>query len=113
MLDTGKVIGASKIARDISERIKVQRLLVQAEKIAASGKMAATVAHELNNPLTAILGYTQLLESEKLEPRIEEFVQKLRKQAQRTQRIVQNLLSFARQHKPQRRLPARLRRRPP
>jgi len=79
-----------------------QEKLLQSEKMSAVGQLISGVAHELNNPLTAILGYTQLLESEKLEPRIEEFIQKLRKQAQRTQRIVQNLLSFARQHKPQR-----------
>ncbi|MGH9651702.1 MAG: hybrid sensor histidine kinase/response regulator, partial [Terriglobales bacterium] len=59
------------------------------------------VAHELNNPLTAILGYAQLLESEELSARVRDFVQKLYKQAQRTHRIVQNLLSFARQRKPQ------------
>src|SRR6476469_292777 len=81
---------------------RTQEQLLQSEKMSAVGQLISGVAHELNNPLTAILGYTQLLESEKLEPRIEEFVQKLRKQAQRTQRIVQNLLSFARQHKPKR-----------
>jgi PAS domain S-box-containing protein len=81
---------------------RTQEQLLQSEKMSAVGQLISGVAHELNNPLTAILGYTQLLESEKLEPRVEEFIQKLRKQAQRTQRIVQNLLSFARQHKPKR-----------
>ncbi len=81
---------------------RTQEQLLQSEKMSAVGQLISGVAHELNNPLTAILGYTQLLESETLEPRVEEFVQKLRKQAQRTQRIVQNLLSFARQHKPKR-----------
>src|SRR5205807_7572424 len=61
----------------------------------------AGVAHELNNPLTAILGYAQLLESEQLQDRAADFVRKLFKQAQRTHRVVQNLLSFARQRKPQ------------
>ena len=81
---------------------RTQEQLLQSEKMSAVGQLISGVAHELNNPLTAILGYTQLLESETLEPRVEEFIQKLRKQALRTQRIVQNLLSFARQHKPQR-----------
>ena len=81
---------------------RTQEQLLQSEKMSAVGQLISGVAHELNNPLTAILGYTQLLEIEKLEPRVEEFIQKLRKQAVRTQRIVQNLLSFARQHKPQR-----------
>jgi PAS domain S-box-containing protein len=81
---------------------RTQEQLLQSEKMSAVGQLISGVAHELNNPLTAILGYTQLLESETLEPRVGEFIQKLRKQAQRTQRIVQNLLSFARQHKPER-----------
>ncbi|HZU33225.1 MAG TPA: ATP-binding protein [Candidatus Angelobacter sp.] len=81
---------------------RTQEQLLQSEKMSAVGQLISGVAHELNNPLTAILGYTQLLESEKLDQRVEEFVLKLRKQAQRTQRIVQNLLSFARQHKPSR-----------
>jgi two-component system NtrC family sensor kinase len=55
----------------------------------------------LNNPLTAILGYAQLLESEGLEDRAQDYVRKLFKQAQRTHRVVQNLLSFARQRQSQ------------
>jgi len=81
---------------------RTQEQLLQSEKMSAVGQLISGVAHELNNPLTAVLGYAQLLESEKLEPRIEDFVQKLRKQAVRTQKIVQNLLSFGRQHKPSR-----------
>lgn len=87
---------------------RTQEQLLQSEKMSAVGQLISGVAHELNNPLTAILGYTQLLETEKLEPRIQEFVEKLHKQARRTQKIVQNLLSFARQHKP-RRVPVDLR----
>ena len=80
---------------------RTQEQLLQSEKMSAVGQLISGVAHELNNPLTAILGYAQLLESEQLDPRIQEFILKLHKQAQRTQKIVQNLLSFARQHKPQ------------
>ncbi len=53
---------------------RTQEQLLQSEKMSAVGQLISGVAHELNNPLTAILGYTQLLESEKLEPRIGEFV---------------------------------------
>jgi two-component system NtrC family sensor kinase len=61
------------------------------------------VAHELNNPLTAILGYSQLLTScGQVGPQGLEYCEKLYKQTQRTHRIVQNLLSFSRQHKPER-----------
>src|SRR5579872_2799035 len=79
---------------------RTQEQLLQSEKMSAVGQLISGVAHELNNPLTAILGYAQLLETEGLNTRAQDYAAKLFKQAQRTHRVVQNLLSFARQHKP-------------
>jgi PAS domain S-box-containing protein len=82
---------------------RTQEQLLHSEKLAAVGQLISGVAHELNNPLTAILGYSQLLTSSgQMGQQGIEYADKLYKQAQRTHRIVQNLLSFARQHKPER-----------
>lgn len=51
----GEIIGASKIARDISDRKKVERMAIEADKIATTGRMAAAIAHEINNPLASVL----------------------------------------------------------
>ncbi len=53
--EAGVVIGASKIARDISDKKQVERLVLQAEKLAATGRMAAAIAHEINNPLESLI----------------------------------------------------------
>jgi PAS domain S-box-containing protein len=57
----GEVIGASKILRDVSMRRRLEQSLLQAEKIAATGRMAATIAHEINNPLEAVVNLLYLL----------------------------------------------------
>jgi two-component system NtrC family sensor kinase len=101
--ETGKIDGVIISGRDVTDLKRLEEQLIQAEKLAAMGQMLAGVAHELNNPLTAILGYSQLLTgSPDVGTQGVEYAEKLYKQAQRTHRIVQNLLSFARQHKPER-----------
>jgi PAS domain S-box-containing protein len=51
----GQIIGASKIARDISDRKRMEKVLIQSEKLAATGRMAAAIAHEVNNPLESLM----------------------------------------------------------
>lgn len=58
--ETGRIVGASKIARDISDRKRMERLLVEAEKLAANGRMAASIAHEINNPLESLMNLIYL-----------------------------------------------------
>jgi PAS domain S-box-containing protein len=98
-----KLLLLNETRRAYEDLRRTQEQLLQSEKMAAIGQLISGVAHELNNPLTAILGYSQLLaSSEFVNERGAEYIQKVYKQARRTHRIVSNLLSFARQQKPQR-----------
>jgi|SRR5579871_196252 signal transduction histidine kinase len=77
---------------------RLQTQLVQSEKLISLGQLAAGAAHEINNPLTAILGYSDLLaDDESLPEKNRSIAAKIRDQARRTKTLVGNLLSFARQ----------------
>jgi PAS domain S-box-containing protein len=58
--ESGVITGASKIARDISDRRRIERLLLQSEKLNATGRMAASIAHEINNPLESLINLIYL-----------------------------------------------------
>ena len=85
-----------KAVKMLHELKLAQQHLVQAEKLSALGELVAGVAHELNNPLTGILGFSQLLLSSDLDEESKESVVHIAHEAQRSAKIVQNLLSFAR-----------------
>jgi signal transduction histidine kinase len=77
---------------------RLQTHFVQSEKLASLGQLAAGAAHEINNPLAAILGYSEVLTVENaVETRPHTLGVKIREQARRTKDLVNNLLSFARQ----------------
>ena len=102
--ETGKIEGVVVSARDVTELKRLEEQLIQAEKLAAMGQMLAGVAHELNNPLTAILGVTELLrDSEGVQENTKRQLELTHRQARRAARIVQNLLEFSRPAAPQKR----------
>jgi PAS domain S-box-containing protein len=100
--EKGQIEGVVLSGRDVTDLKRLEEQLIQAEKLAAMGQMLAGVAHELNNPLTAILGVTELLrEREGADEPTRRQLELTHRQARRAARIVQNLLEFSRPASPQ------------
>ena len=95
--ETGNVYKVLGIARDITERKKIEQQMAHTEKLASVGTLAAGVAHEINNPLTIILGFIDfLLEKTPPDSDAYELMKTIEKQGLNAKRIVENLLGFAR-----------------
>ncbi len=96
----GKVSGAIISVRDITLERKLEQQIVQSERLAAMGAMIGGVAHELNNPLTAILGVSELLQDTETTESGRKQLAMLQQQARRAAEIVQNLTYFSRPPSP-------------
>jgi len=103
--EKAKIEGVVISARDVTEVKRLEEQLIQAEKLAAMGQMLAGVAHELNNPLTAILGVSELLRDRQgVDENTKRQLEMTHRQARRAARIVQNLLEFSRPASPQKKV---------
>jgi two-component system NtrC family sensor kinase len=92
----GKISGVIISVRDITIERKLEQQVVQSERLAAMGAMIGGVAHELNNPLTSILGVSELLQDTETNEVTRKQLAMLQQQARRAAEIVQNLTYFAR-----------------
>jgi signal transduction histidine kinase len=91
----------AQLHASLAELQEAQEHLIQTEKLSALGELISGFAHEVNNPLTTVLGYAELLVgSEECSAEVSSILEKVRQEAMRCHRIVQNLLSFARKRKP-------------
>lgn len=98
----GPSAGWLELYYDVTAKREIQSKLLQTEKMAALGQLVSGIAHELNNPLTAIMGYAQLLLGHGLSSPQQAEAGKVFQEAERARRIVKNLLYFARENKPER-----------
>jgi two-component system NtrC family sensor kinase len=98
LAETDRVRLLAQSERSIENLQRLQAQIVQSEKLVSLGQLAAGAAHEINNPLTAILGFSDLLADDPTLPeKARNTASKIREQARRTKTLVGNLLSFARQ----------------
>ncbi len=102
VLNMDRPAGWIELYADVTAETQIQSKMLQTEKMAAVGQLVSGIAHELNNPLTTIMGYAQLLLGHGLRTAQISEARKVYHEAERARRIVKNLLYFARESKPER-----------
>jgi len=96
----GRMEGMYVTYTDITERKQQAEQLIMADRLASVGEMAAGAAHELNNPLTSVLGFSQLIMERGVPDDIREDLEIIHNEALRASQVTKNLLTFARKHAP-------------
>jgi len=97
---TGKLTGYIFIAKDTTERKKLEYQVFQAEKLAALGQLSAGMAHEINNPLFVISGRLEMLKLEELNQKVKDNLELIESQTDRIRRLVDRILKFSRKSNP-------------
>jgi PAS domain S-box-containing protein len=103
--ESGETLNYEGIAKDITSRVQMERQLQQADKLASLGQISTGIAHEINNPLGIILGYTQLLLREQAPAsQMHDDLKTIEKHTRNCKGIVEDLLKFSRST-PMRKIP--------
>jgi signal transduction histidine kinase len=95
--ETGRVIGAAKIARDITQEKKTEQALRTTERLASVGRMAATVAHEINNPLEAVTNLVYLAKGSAVRKDVQQYLDAIEEELDRISHITKQTLGFYRE----------------
>jgi PAS domain S-box-containing protein len=95
--ETGRVIGAAKIARDITQEKKTEQALRMTERLASVGRLAATVAHEINNPLEAVTNLVYLAKSRADSKDVREYLDAIEEEMDRISHLTKQTLGFYRE----------------
>ncbi|HKT81561.1 MAG TPA: ATP-binding protein [Vicinamibacterales bacterium] len=94
--DRGRPTHVVSVERDISEEKRLREQLIHSERLSAVGELVAGVAHELNNPLQSVMGFTELLLRREERAEVRRDLERVQHDADRAAKIVRNLLSFVR-----------------
>jgi PAS domain S-box-containing protein len=98
----GRTAGILGVARDVTQQKKMLQRLVSADRLTSLGEMAAGLAHEVNNPLTAVMGFAYLLQQNpNTPPEIKNDVEAIYREGKRAAEVIKNFLIFARGQKPE------------
>ena len=98
--EKGEVTGSVLVARDVTKQKRMEEQLIMTDRLASIGELSSGIAHELNNPLTSVIGFSQLLMEGDVPANIKDDLAIINSEAQRAAVIVKNLLIFARKHAP-------------
>ena len=100
----GNVIGCVHIARNISERKRIEENMLITDRLASIGELVAGIAHEVNNPLTSVIGYLEIMLGGEVPERMKEDMAIAHHEAMRAAKVVGGLLNFTRKHAPEKKL---------
>jgi PAS domain S-box-containing protein len=98
--ESGEIIGSVVVARDVTKQKRMEEQLIMTDRLASIGELSSGIAHELNNPLTSVIGFSQLLMEGDVPEDIKKYLGIVYSESQRAAAIVKNLLTFARKHAP-------------
>ncbi|AQU05705.1 PAS domain-containing sensor histidine kinase [Dehalococcoides mccartyi] len=96
----GLSMGTVHTIKDVTEHHKIAAQLMITDRLASLGELSAGLAHELNNPLTSVIGFSELIQEKILPEDLRQDIQIISQEAQRAAEIIRNLLTFARRHEP-------------